>query len=193
MTVDAARAALEAEGLALGTVTPTPDETVPLDQVIGADFTEPTALPGTEIPIRVSTGPAPRLVPPELVGQPYATTEAKFAELGITPTQVPAFSDTVPTGSVIGFKTGDGAADIVPGQTEVARGSTVQVIVSQGPAPRKVPPILGRTVEQARQLLIQNGFTIKGVTGDPFGTVVGSDPIVGTEQPFGTAVQLFAV
>jgi beta-lactam-binding protein with PASTA domain/tRNA A-37 threonylcarbamoyl transferase component Bud32 len=190
LTVEQANTALQDAGLTMQVPPETAyDETVPVDQIIRIGTENPTALPGEAIPVVVSLGPAPRVIPPELVGQPQAAVEAKLTELGLTFVPVPAFSDTVAAGSIIGFKTGDGTADIVPGTTEVPKGAQVQIIVSQGRAPVKIPDVRDKTAPAAIEQLRNLGFIVE-IDGDATKRVLETDPRVGTEVPYGSTITL---
>ena len=64
---------------------------------------------------------------PELVNQTQATAEARLINAGLNPQVTFANSATVPSGVVI-------SQSVAPG-TSVASGSSVGIVVSQGPAP----------------------------------------------------------
>jgi serine/threonine-protein kinase len=78
---------------------------------------------------------------------------------------------------------------------KVDEGSTVQLKVSAGAAAVPVPDVIGSTVEQARQLLTGQGFTVKEeqVVDEeaPVGEVVDQDPGPNDEAPKGSEVTLF--
>jgi serine/threonine-protein kinase len=78
---------------------------------------------------------------------------------------------------------------------KVDEGSTVQLKVSAGAAAIPVPDVIGSTVEQARQLLTGQGFTVKveQVVDEvaPVGEVVDQDPGPNDEAPRGSEVTLF--
>jgi beta-lactam-binding protein with PASTA domain len=194
LDLEAARAALQAEGLVLGQELPAePDETVPAGMILRAEFTEQSALPGTEIPYVLSAGPVPRVLTADLFGQPYDAVASRLTEMRLQPLRAPEdqYHDTVPAGSVIGFKTGDGATDL-PVDSPVPADSQVQVVVSKGHAPVQVPNLSGRSVQSARDALVALGFTISGVDGDIAKRVIGTNPTAGETVPFGTAVRIYA-
>jgi serine/threonine-protein kinase len=98
--------------------------------------------------------------------------------------QVQEFSDTVPNGQVIGTDPPAGA--------EVERGSTVRVLVSKGQELIAVPDVSGRSVEEAAASLEAAGLAVSGVTGNPRGVVLATDPPAGEQVPRGTGVVIFA-
>ena len=78
---------------------------------------------------------------------------------------------------------------------KVDEGSTVQLKVSAGAEAIPVPDVVGSQVEQARQLLTGQGFTVKEeqVVDEeaPVGEVVDQDPGPNEEAPRGSEVTLF--
>ena len=70
------------------------------------------------------------------------------------------------------------------------KGAQVQILVSQGRAPVKVPNVIGKTGTQAREILVNAGPTIAAVDGDPGKLVIGTDPLAGQEVPYGTGVRI---
>ncbi len=133
--------------------------------------------------IVVSDGPEFRALE-DLVGLTRAEAETKLAEqeLVALPAQEQPDED-VPAGSVVSWSVPDDASLTAGG--EVLPGTTVQLVVSSGPAPRTVPTLVGTTVEQATAALqaIQLGVTVaEPVFSDdvPAGSVVSANPPDGT-------------
>lgn len=189
-TLDDASAALSAIGLTLGEATPQHHEEIPPDHIIGVNTTETQLLPGAPVPVLVSAGPAPRVIAAEWIGAPYDAVAAAMQEQRLNPERVEAFHDSVPTGSVIGFKTSDGTQDLAAG-AELPRDSAVRVIVSQGPAPRPIPDVVGDTLADATAKLEAAGFKVEATSGPPGTRVRFTDPPAGRERPYGSGVQLF--
>jgi serine/threonine-protein kinase len=71
-------------------------------------------------------------------------------------------------------------------------GSAVTVTVSTGPPTTTVPNVIGDTVSQATTAIEDQGLTASGVQGNPNGTVVGTQPSVGSTVDTGSSVELFA-
>ena len=64
--------------------------------------------------------------------------------------------------------------------------------VSSGPPTVAVPNVVGDTVAQATAALQTAGLTVSGVDGNPNGTVVGTDPAIGTTQDVGSSVTILS-
>jgi beta-lactam-binding protein with PASTA domain len=80
----------------------------------------------------------------------------------------------------------------LPGQ-EAARGSEVEVIVSQGPERRAVPSITGLGKDDAVALLQRMGFRVRlasVVDNSPEGKLLGMEPRAGTRVPMPGTVTL---
>ena len=77
----------------------------------------------------------------------------------------------------------------------VDEGSTVQLKVSAGAPAIPVPDVIGAQVEQARQRLTADGFTVKEEQvvdeAAPVGEVVDQDPGPNEEAPRGSEVTIF--
>ncbi|EWM12703.1 Stk1 family PASTA domain-containing Ser/Thr kinase, partial [Kutzneria sp. 744] len=89
------------------------------------------------------------------------------------------FSDNIPAGKVL---------KLVPDAgTQVNVGSGVVVVLSKGPAPKKVPSVVGQTHDQAFQTLQQAGFEPVDGPGESSDTV---DPgkVIRTNPPAGTQI-----
>lgn len=76
-------------------------------------------------------------------------------------------------------------------------GSVVTVVVSKGPLMRKLPDVVGKTLEDAKAELSLNGFTVGNVTEEPSektsGTVLrllDASLKAGSEYEYGTVVDL---
>jgi serine/threonine-protein kinase len=176
---------ITAAGLTVGERQPVNDETVPADHVIAlAEGTPAEAETGTAISLVVSTGPAPRTVPAIAAGSDPAAACAPIEAVQLGCELVEQFDDAVPAGQVIGTDPAGGA--------EVARDSTVRVLVSKGPELIAVPDVTGATVEEAAAQLEASGLTVSGVTGNPRGRVLATDPPAGEQVPRGTGIVIFA-
>lgn len=181
-TLEAASNELSAVGLTLGEVTKTFDEKVDKGTVmaLGDGVTAGAEVPkATAIPLVVSDGPRPRVVPNDLVGrtQAEATAELKAAGLGVAVT--PQSSETVEAGRVIESPSG--------GDT-VARGTAVPITVSNGPPVVTIPSVKGMSLADAAAALQSAGLTVSGTQGSPLGKVQGTNPAAGTVVRRGTAV-----
>ncbi|MFD1547634.1 Stk1 family PASTA domain-containing Ser/Thr kinase [Nonomuraea guangzhouensis] len=114
---------------------------------------------------------------PALSTQNWKAAQAQLTALGLTPEVVQEANAEFDKGTVI--KT-DPAQD-----TEVAKGSTVKLIVSKGPPKVKVPEgLVGATTEEATKILEEAGLTssIKTkISSKPQDKVIETDPKAGEE------------
>ena len=186
-----ASTALTAAGLTVGTVMRTFDETVPVDAVIAATpaadqeaANDQGQIPrGSVVDLSVSDGPAPRVVPAELVGLSVDQARAALAAVQLDAVVNEVFDETVAAGLIVASDTAAGA--------ELARGAPVTLQMSKGPAPISVPDVRFVTGSMATQQLEQAGFTVAGIEGPPSGMVLATDPEPGELLARGTAIRIF--
>jgi serine/threonine-protein kinase len=76
-----------------------------------------------------------------------------------------------------------------PAGSTLPEGSAVVVVVAQGDTV-EVPRVLGRKLDEAREMLERSGLVVGNVSGSDDSRVVGSWPWPGTEVPAGTPVDL---
>ncbi len=144
----------------------------------------PTKAPyGATITLVPSLGHSPATVPSIPTSYTYQQAQAALQAVGLTATQNPESSATVPSGQVISTSPASGAS--------APYGSAVTVNVSTGPPTTTVPNVLQDTVSQATTALQSAGLTVSGVSGSPNNNVVGTQPSIGSTVPTGSAVQLF--
>lgn len=140
---------------------------------------------GSSVSLTVSKGPAPRPVP-NLVGDTEAQAKAALSGLQLVAADTLAYSNTVPQGQVISQATAP--------QTLVARGSTVNFVVSQGPHYVAVPNIASDTLAQAEAAL-----SAVGLVADPQPVVPGATtvayftPAASTQVLYGSTVTLYLI
>ena len=161
--------------------------TVPAGGVLG---TSPTgsALYGSTVTVITSKGHAPVTIP-AVTGSStaFATAKAALAAAGFAATQANAYSDTVPTGQVIGT-TPPASAGPQP------FGSTITVDISLGPQPVTVPNVIGQSVAAATSTLEGLGLKVAGPYGPPGSeTVLSTDPAIGTSVLPGTTVNIYTL
>ncbi|MDP9070720.1 MAG: Stk1 family PASTA domain-containing Ser/Thr kinase [Actinomycetota bacterium] len=80
-----------------------------------------------------------------------------------------------------------------PADTEVDKGSTVTILVSQGLTEVEVPSVVGQDVETASRILERAGFTVQTSSREdnrPAGRVLDQDPGGGQDAPKGSSVRL---
>ena len=185
LTEDEALDALDAEGLRSDVVQAFDDE-VPAGSVVSTDpgDGERVRKDGT-VTVTVSRGVDLVTVPEGVVGVPQADAEAVLtgADLATDYVEGDHWHDAAALGQVLKATDADGA-DLVPG-TQVKRGSTVLLTVSDGPAPVTIVNVVGASVDQATSQLESIGLKVAAeeVFSDtvPAGDVVAQDPAGSTE------------
>lgn len=183
-----ARAQLAAEQLVAGDEVREFSDTVPLDVVVRTDPAPGSPLPpATPVTLVVSDGPAPVDVP-DVTGRPEAEATAVLTAAGLLVEVDPARveDDAVPAGSVVSQAPG-------PGQAE--RGSTVRLVISDGPPLVAVPDVVGRQFSTAERELTELGLVVvrEDVRGGFFGTVREQSVGPGEQVPRGTEIVLAVV
>lgn len=148
-----------------------------------ADGTPGEAPWGSEIDLIESTGPAPRSVPGGLSGQSAANAQQALEAVQLRAEITRVFSDTVAEGLVISQGT--------PGGTEVPRGSTVSLVVSNGPELVAVPDISWtKSLAQAAQVLRDRGLKPGNASGPADGSPKGTSPPFGTKVRKGSTINI---
>jgi beta-lactam-binding protein with PASTA domain len=151
-------------------------ETVPKDTVVGQDpAPDQRVVKGGTITLSLSLGKE-RFAVPDLSGAELAAAEGELQQSNLKLKQgKKQYSDTIPEGAVI-------ATDPKAG-TELKRGDTVTVILSDGRAPISVPDLAGKNINEVRAQLQQLGLTAQERYKDsdqPADTVIAQSPKPGT-------------
>lgn len=125
---------------------------------------------------------------PNVVGKTAEEAQAELEAADLEMRPVEEASDDVPEGSVT--KT-DPVAD-----TEVDKGSTVDVYISTGPGSVTIDDVSGLTQDQARAQLEEQGLTVSRTEQDnspdfPADRVTKTEPAAGTAVDAGSEVVLF--
>jgi len=135
-----------------------------------------TVAKGSKVSIVISEGP--RSAPmTSVTGLTTAAAKAKLIAAGFKPVVKTQSSATVPAGRVI--------ATEPAAETETHLGAHVTLLVSSGPAPVKVPDVVGETLAAAEATLKSNGLAVGAVTRrssstEPAGTVLSQSPANGS-------------
>jgi serine/threonine-protein kinase len=182
LTVDQARAKIVDAGFAVGNVERAYSQKVKPNRVIDQDpAADSFAGKATQISITVSIGTRPTTVPSNIIGQPRAAAETMLQDAHLNGVFKKVDSDQ-PKGTVV-------ATDPTPG-TKVARDSDVNVSISRGPT--EVPDVVGKTQQEAEQLIRDAGFVPKvsddNNSTEPQGTVTGQTPPANTQLQQGSPV-----
>jgi serine/threonine-protein kinase len=178
---------LDAEGLEADVADPQYSETVPKGEVLRSD-PEPgqRVLDGGAVTLVLSLGPE-RYDVPKVTGR----TEDRAQDLLLgthlsVGDPIERWSEKVPEGTVLGSRPRAG--------TSLRPDSAVQLVVSKGPRPRKVPDVTGASLEQAEQQLRRRGLVPEVADEEysdtvPEGDVISQSPADGTLYR-GDAVEL---
>ena len=141
-----------------------------------------SAIYGGSVTVTVSAGPPEKTIP-SLAGETCAGATTTLAALGLTANCTQAYSSTVPNTLVISWTP----------TTQALQGSTVNIVVSQGPQPVTVPTNLyGMTVAEAIGALQALNLNPVSGGGSLSGHVFLSNPAEGTSVLPGTTVTLYS-
>jgi serine/threonine-protein kinase len=165
------------------TVTTTEDfsETVPKDQVISQDPAPGVELPrGASISVVVSRGQPFVAVPADLVGLPFSEASAKLGEVGLGVGGIERrYDEQIPAEHVIAL--GPDTPVRIP------KRSFVGLVVSNGPAPRTMPEVVGSTEEDARAAI--EGAGLEVVVADPeFSETVDEGKVISASSEAGATL-----
>lgn len=145
--------------------------------------------PGTKVDLVVSLGPDQRTIPvPNVVGQSQQEAARTLTGSGFKVGTVTTQHDpSVSAGYVISQNPSAG--------TQVAPGSSVNLVVSTGAATVPVPNVVGQYQQEAISILRSAGLTVGTVTNQynpriPTGQIISQNPSVGTQVVLGSAVDL---
>jgi serine/threonine-protein kinase len=144
------------------------------------------APPNTHVSLILSAGPSDVGVP-DVVGFPEPLAERVVKAGGFKRGGV----DTVPSPTEAGLV----VSTSPPAATARPAGSTVDLVVSSGPAEIAVPNLSGLTIQESRERLVQAGLdlgavTFRSVAGRTDATVVSQRPDAGTLAARHTRVDL---
>jgi beta-lactam-binding protein with PASTA domain/tRNA A-37 threonylcarbamoyl transferase component Bud32 len=129
---------------------------------------------------------APQVTVPNVVGKPLARAIDILNRRELDPQPVDVASRR-PVGTVL--------RQDPPAQEVVDEGSTVRLFVSAGPRQTTVPDLIGRTNEEAEQLLEESGLVLGITTREPSdefdeGVVIAQDPAADESADRGSEVDI---
>jgi eukaryotic-like serine/threonine-protein kinase len=162
-------------GWKIGTPTQQYDDTAPAGQVIGQDPPAGSKLKeGGTFNLVVSLGPTPVAIP-DLTGMSDGQAGEALKNVGLVAVApvTEAFDENVPAHFIVSWD---------PKGTELPKGSSVNLVVSKGPAPRQVPQISGSFAD-ARAALANVQLKAKQV--DVFSDTVPAGQVVSTQPAAG--------
>ncbi|MFR9779756.1 Stk1 family PASTA domain-containing Ser/Thr kinase [Micromonospora sp. MS34] len=173
-------------GFTLRYAEPRYDEKVPKDSVLGQDPTSAARIvKGGTITLTLSLGPEQVSVP-DVVGQDFELAKSQLTDAKLVAVKGPAkYDDALPAGVVLETNPKTG--------TVVKPGAKVTLVLSKGRAPISVPNLVGKNINEARNLLAQLGLTPVEAYKDsdkPRDEVLGQSPADGAGVEKGTQVKL---
>jgi serine/threonine protein kinase/beta-lactam-binding protein with PASTA domain len=180
-----ASALIEAAGLKVAAGDPAQVFSDEVDSGSVVDFTPATGLKaGDTVALEVSKG-SDKVDVPEVSGT-RSEIQRTIRAAGLR-SDVQTISSTQPTGTILSVSPSSG--------TSVARGSTVTVVVSSGPARVTVPAVVGLSEADAKAKLTADGLTYntdQQQTSDPgqIGIVISQDPPPGGKASKGDPVTI---
>ena len=186
-TLAEAKNSLNAQEIALGTVTEQFDEKAAAGSVLSQDPAAGTPVRhGTPVAIVVSKGPQPIPVP-LVVGKAEEDAVNAIEAEGLSAESAPdeVFDRSIPEGAVVSQSPANGT---------LTRGGTVTLTISKGPKMVEVPSYIGKQASEARKALEALGFQVRvnNILGGFFGTVRDQSP-VNREVPEGSVVTITVV
>ncbi|MGP9725107.1 Stk1 family PASTA domain-containing Ser/Thr kinase [Corynebacterium sp. AOP40-9SA-29] len=164
MSESQARRAIEAAGLEVGEVTRRFDADVDGDDAIGTDVDAGTEVPGSSSVTLVLSN---AITVPDLEGMDAEEAAAELRDLGLSPTTGDGVADT-------SVSRGDIAAQEPSAGTRVDPSSSTTVTLNESTMVR-VPFIIGRSVDSAREALEDEGLSME-VDGRSDGRVITQSP-----------------
>jgi len=163
--------------LVIGDVELVNSEEIGEGNVISVETAASELQQGESVDLVVSAGPQSRVIPEVGLGTDPDAFIATLEGAGVGVEQSRAFDDEVAVDEFI-------TIDPAPG-TAVERGSTVTVVISDGPLPIPIPPTAGLTLGDALDRLDADGF----LAGELLGSANAACSVVGTDPPTGAEIQ----
>jgi serine/threonine-protein kinase len=138
----------------------------------------------SKVTLTISSGPGTVKVP-SVAGLSVAQAKKRLKEAGFRVSSLERFSDSVPSGAVIGTNPDTGTA--------VKQGSIVKLLVSKGPNLVSVPPVIGLDRAAAENAITNAGLTAQVEQRDdqaPSNQVIDQSPDSGTQLGLGSTVTI---
>jgi serine/threonine-protein kinase len=158
----------------------------PAGTVISQNPGEGAFTSGHNVTLVVSTGPA-KVAVPKILNTPWSAAQPALDAAGLVYGKPGVkYDNTVPFGNVLSVAPAPGTL-VLPDQT-------VAVVLSAGRAPVPVPDVRGDSYADAQQALTAQHFKVQRAPKDEFddtipaGDVIGTDPPIGTNAPYGGTV-----
>lgn len=158
-----------------------------LDRVLSTD-----PLPGTKLKrgaafvMVVSDGPTLSTLP-ELTGRVVAEAGEALAAVGLAADAIDEqFSEDIAPGTVIQWLV-PASPELTAG-AEVVKGTKVKMIVSKGPAPRRIDDMTGQTLEAVTAWYAAQGVTIAPAADRPFSDDIPAGSVISQSVQAGDSV-----
>lgn len=184
LTPEEAATQITNSNLALGGRTEAFDDKVPAGSVAKTEPKIGSELkPDTRVDLIISKGPKPVEIP-QVVGTKIKAAQTQLEGLGLIVDRESVFSEQVDKNVVISIKPKPG--------TTVNSGTSVDVVVSQGPPPVVVPNLVDMPRRKAIAELNRLGLKANVQVGEvaPLNRVISQSPAPGTEIPKGSTVTI---
>ncbi|MBO3756218.1 Stk1 family PASTA domain-containing Ser/Thr kinase [Streptococcus suis] len=185
-TVEKATEMIEVAGLEVGNITEEATATVDEGLVIRTSpAAKTTRRQGSKIDIVVATAALSSI--PDVTDKESDTARQELEALGFQVTIKEEYSEKVAQGLVI--KTNPEA------NSSAEKGAKITLYVSKGVAPQVVPNVVGKSQENATQVLQTAGFSVGTITQEysssvTAGQVISTDPVAHTELAKGSIINL---
>ena len=136
----------------------------------------------TTVDLVWSLGPEPRVIP-EYTGQAAADAVAALEGAGLVVDLTEEYSQSMPEGLVISVTP--------PAGQSVAKGGTVDIIVSLGLPFVEVPDVSGMSAVDAADALAADRFDVVDTVGPPNAEVLATSPPAGDSVRQGSEIVIF--
>jgi serine/threonine-protein kinase len=164
----------------------------PYDHVFDQSPKDGKLKEGATLTLMVSDGPTLHALP-DITHQPQDAATAALASSGLAlHVAGQQYDENIPAGAVLAWSVG-GTPNPV-GQ-QVPTGTPVDVVVSQGPAPRVIPDLVNHPFDEANAALTGQQLVVQQLPPQfndaiAAGNVISLNPAPGTAVPRGSAVQV---
>lgn len=173
LSVDEAQRTLEAAGFQMRLDAEEPDPGMPPGRILWQDPPPGTSMPGGgTVRVAVSAGP-PQAPVPDLVGYDLDLGTRILTSAGFRPGATDSVAAPSDAGVIVATRPGAGSGR--------ATGSTVDLVVSRGPATIRIPQLTGLTLEDARERLRAVGLRVGTI--QPRTTGQEADVVIRSQSP----------
>jgi serine/threonine-protein kinase len=164
----------------------------PFDHVFDQSPKDGKLKEGATLTLMVSDGPTLHALP-DITHQPQDAATASLAGAGLgLHVAGQQYDENIPAGAILAWSVG-GTPN--PAGQQVPTGTAVDVVVSQGPAPRVIPDLVNHPFDEANATLSGQQLVVQQLPPQfndaiAAGNVISLNPAPGTAVPRGSAVQV---